>query len=388
MSTVLERVLGGISSVFVSEAYATPQYARQTGASCGGCHSVAPKLNKGGENFVARGYRLSPEHQEKSGSPTVPFATWVTARHEWQIAKKYDDTLLPKVEIISGGAINDNFAYFAEWRPVSLSAKADGSHQDRGGRFEDLFVNWLSSGGQHSIRVGQFRPLNQVDVSRRLSVGEPTALSTALPGTGEKHPDKRVQSLRGFSPSGRSPALAYTFQSVAADRPSDGLFHTVTLPVGGEFSLPLSAGARKEASFEFEALPKGVFLETFYRYLGLNSFGVHAFVGKDRWLASGLGTLSYGSVSATALLGFDQVGDSEMRQRLSAEVEYLPTWFSAVRPGVGFRFEQITNAKREPAYIPYMIVSGINTIWALQLQVECHIRKDNDACFLDISTIF
>ncbi|PIR21525.1 MAG: hypothetical protein COV45_01905 [Deltaproteobacteria bacterium CG11_big_fil_rev_8_21_14_0_20_47_16] len=387
---LLNRVFEGVTSLFVSEAYATPQYSRQTGLSCGGCHSVAPKLNQGGENFIARGYRMSPDLEVKMGGqpPSVPLSAWVTGRHERQIAKEYDDTLLPKVELISGGSISPNLSYFAEWRPVSLSARKDGTHQDRGGRFEDLFINWLSNSGRHSVRVGQFRPLNQLDVSRRLSVSEPTALSTSLPGTGDAHPDKRVQSLRSFSPSGRSPAVAYTFQSIAGDSPSDGLSHTITLPVGGEFSLPLSPGARKDASFEFEPKLKGVFLETAYRYLGVNTLGVHTFIGNDRWLASALGTANYGGLYATALFGIDKVGNAPARQRVSAELEYLPRIWSAFCPGVGFRFEHITNAKKEPAYIPYFVLSGINTVWAVQLQVEGRIQKDNDALIVDVSTLF
>ena len=33
-------------------------------------------------------------------------------------------------------------SYFIEWRVVSLSTRQDGSLKDRGGRFEDAFVNW------------------------------------------------------------------------------------------------------------------------------------------------------------------------------------------------------------------------------------------------------
>ena len=53
------------------------------------------------------------------------------------------------------------------------------------------------------------------------------------------------------------------------------------VPWPGEFSIPLTDEARENASFELEARPKGVFLESYYRR-ALNTVGLHAFVGDDR----------------------------------------------------------------------------------------------------------
>jgi len=111
--------------------------------------------------------------------------------------------------------------------------------------------------------------------------------------------------LRAFAPSGRSAGVTYQFRSLLGKRPSDGLFHLVTIPMPSEFSIPLTSEARREASFQFEGRPKGVFLETFYRR-GLNSIGGHAFLDRDRRLVQGVGTLNYKRFYATAGLGMDQ----------------------------------------------------------------------------------
>ena len=72
-----------------------------------------------------------------------------------------------------------------EWRPVSLEPRSDGTLRDRSGRFEDLFLTAVA-GDRLELFVGQFRQVQQVDVSRRLGVSEPALLSASLPGTSER----------------------------------------------------------------------------------------------------------------------------------------------------------------------------------------------------------
>jgi hypothetical protein len=55
------------------------------------------------------------------------------------------------------------------------------------------------------LQVGQFRPLSMIDVSRRLNLSEPTVFGSGLAGIPDS--DSRITGLRGFSASGRSPAI-------------------------------------------------------------------------------------------------------------------------------------------------------------------------------------
>jgi hypothetical protein len=374
-------LLAAVLTLSSVKSEATPQYARSTGLSCTDCHSVPPKLSVRGESFLARGYRLPLERER---TRTVPLAVWITGRYEERLPQDLEKAYVPRVELISGGPILDRFSYFIEWRVVSLDMRNDGSLRDRGGRFEDAFVNWEIN-DRNTLTVGQFRALNQYDVSLRLSVSEPALFSTALAGDPSVSP--RIQALRAFSPAGRSPGVAYTLQSVKGPFASDGLFHVINVPFVGELSLPLSDEARREASFELQGPPKGVFMETFYRR-NLNSVGAHAFIDDDRRLVTGVGRANYKDFYGTAGVGLDDATGRGSRTRYSFEAEYLPAWHEVIRPGAGFRVEHVTNAGREPAYIPYLVVSGPNSKFSFLLQIEGRFQGSSKGLFIDLSAMF
>lgn len=374
----------------VEPAPAIPQFARQTGLSCTHCHSIPPKLNLGGEAFLARGFRsrtrAAGEAPPLDLQQRLLVSTWVTARHEQELSgSKQGKTYLPKLEFVTGGPIGDSLSYFVEWRVLSYQMQSDRSLQDRSGRFEDIFLDWEFL-PNHEIRVGQFRALEQYDVSLRLSISEPALFSTSLPGAPSLNP--RTRAVRAFSPAGRSPGLSYAFHSIEGERPSDGLFHFITLPFPGELSFPLTRGARSEASFELEGIPKGVFLETFYRR-NLNSVGISSFIGDGRWLLMGLGMLNYGDLYATAGVRLDGGSNLPSNQFLSSlELEYLPTWNNLIRPGVGFRVEHVTGRDIGPAFIPYLVLSGPNTSFTFLTQLQFRIQENSSAMVLDFSILF
>lgn len=366
------------------QAMAIPQFARAWGLSCTDCHVLPPKLNARGEEFLERGYRWSDDRNERPDW-RWPLAVWVTGRYENQVTREFDQTFAPKVELISGGPIGSwPLSYFLEWRAVSLETRSNGTLRDRSGRFEDAYLDW-NFAQRHSVKIGQFRSLNQYDVSLRLSVTEPAAFSSSI--AGDFHPDSRIRSLRGFSPAGRSPGLTYSYQSIAGERPHDGLFHFFNIPFVGELSAPLNEEARREASFELRGPPKGVFLETFYRR-GLNSLGAHAFWDEDRWLAMAVGRLHWRDFYATGAVGADDAEGRPTRGRYSLELEYLPTRWEWVRPGIGFRVEHISHTRTDPAYNPYFALYFPNSKFTLLLQVQYRLQQNNEAFFCDLSLLF
>jgi hypothetical protein len=384
LSLAIGAAVVAFCAALAPRAEATPQFARSTGRSCVSCHIAPPKLNQWGEAFRARGYRLPNDEQLK---PTVPLAVWLTGRHEERSPGDLEKSYVHRVELISGGPLWDlPLSYFVEWRVVSLDLRTNGTLRDRGGRFEDALINWEIN-DSNTFTFGQFRSLNQYDVSLRLSVSEPVIFSGSL--AGPRSPNSRIQALRAFAPSGRSPGATYTFRSIGGPLPSDGLFHFVNVPFVGELSLPLSEEARREASFELEGPAKGVFLETFYRR-GLNSIGAHAFFGEnERRLFTGVGRFNYDDFYATAAAGIDDAAGRRSRGRFSIEAEYLPSYFDRIRPGIGFRIEQITHAQRDPAYIPYFVLTGPNTkYFTLLLQIEGRFQADTRGLFIDLSAIF
>jgi hypothetical protein len=289
---------------------------------------------------------------------------------------------LNRVEIISGGrVIAPWLTYFVEWRPVSQEGRNDGSLRDRSGRFEDLFLT--ASGGAIDLTAGQFRQMNQVDVSRRIGLSEPLLLSASLPGSGAG--SARELALRAFSPSGRSPSLR-----VGLHRNTErvGRWSTyLTLPFSGEFSIPLTREARTEASNELELNPKGIFVESFLRS-GLTSIGAHVFYDSDpdRYLANAVTTGSYRDLHWTGIVGVAKSG-GVTRGRWSIEGEVFPARLNGFL-GLGGRVEDQGGDGVEHAVIPYINAHFPGTRYTIRLTLERRLQRDRNATLLEIGTVF
>lgn len=371
-----------IASILAAPAVteATPQFARTYRVDCSYCHSLPPRLNERGLNFLAVGYRFETEQR----SSTVPLAVWNTidleARYSADLVKGYPG----RVEIISAGPMGRRgAAYFAEWRALSQSIGGNRRLLNRSGRFEDLFVRTpVTSGRALSITVGQFRALTQVDVSQRLSLSEPLAFSSSVPG--KRARTARLTGLRAFSASGRQPAIRAEYQLTRTGAPADGWFAAATLPLTGELTIPMTDAA----SFELEGRPKGVFLEAFRRS-GLTSIGGHAFVGDQRRrLVTGVVTHDVGNwLALLAGVGaFHAAGVTDMRLSIGGEA----TVGSRVVGGV--RVDHRTRQNRDPAVMLYgngHLPFGPSSFrQALRLQIEHRIQPANHATAFALSHVF
>lgn len=355
-----------------------PYFARKYGVTCAQCHVAPPKLNAFGEEFVARGYDMPGLTARR----TWPFALWVSGRSEsLPVPEDVADNLrayLNRVELISGGRIVAPWlSYFIEWRPVSQEARSTGTLRDRSGRFEDIFMTLTRNRAELSL--GQFRQIAQVDVSRRLSLSEPLVLSASL--AGRAGGSSREVSLRAFSPAGRSPAAR-----AAWSQPLAGVGRWTTLaslPVSGEFSIPLNDEARVEASNELELRPKGVVIESFVRR-GLTSFGGHLFFDEStRYLAHAITTGESAGLHWTAIGGVAKSGEP-LLGRWSFEAEYLP--HSLV--GVGGRVEDRARDGARIAVLPYVNAHFPGTRYTLRLTIERRLQRDRNATLIELATIF
>ncbi|HUO86012.1 MAG TPA: hypothetical protein VM617_01370 [Thermoanaerobaculia bacterium] len=369
-----------VASLLPSQAAAIPSFARSYEVSCSHCHVIPPKLNEVGERFVDAGYRLA----ELEARPTVPASLWVSGRAESRRVdgdRELIDPYLNRVELISGGQIQPWLSYFIEWRLLSQESQGDGSLRDRSGRFEDAFLV-ASPGERLALTLGQFRAVDQVDVSRRLSLREPLALSASLPGEPASTP--RRSSLRAFSPAGRSPGLRLAWTDhLGGDRRWTA---SLTVPMPGELSIPLNSEARREASNEIELRAKGVVLEGFVQR-GVTSYGGHLFYDSaNRYLLNGVVAGSRGPFHWTVVAGFDEV-DATRRSRWSLEGEYLrgPRW------GIGARLEDRSRDGAEPALLPY-------ATWhrhlprplpaRLAVTLEQRVQEERNATLLEVGLFF
>jgi hypothetical protein len=384
----------GICLLQAAEAAAIPLFARRHEVSCQQCHAAPPKLNAFGEAFRARGYRMPPGFRTRG---TVPLAVWLSGRsdalHDEAEVSEAVRAYVNKLELISGGPVVAPWlTYFVEWRAVSLETQRREGRirlRDRSGRFEDLFL--VAAADNLSVAVGQYRQVNQVDVSLRLGLSEPLVLSSGLPGSdrglardaaGELTTAARRQlSLRSFSPSGRSPAVRAGWSSPMGD--GWGWTTFATLPLPGEFSIPLTREARIEASNELELEAKGIFVESYIRR-GLTSFGAHAFYDHpERFLAQAVTTGNRGPLHWTAIAGLARAGDPVLG-RWSVEGEYLPHYFI----GAGARVEDRAGDGAEAGFIPYLNVHFPGTRYTVRLTIEKRVQSGSDATLVELATIF
>ena len=347
---------------------------------CSYCHSAPPRLNPRGLRFLAAGYQLDTRQR----SATIPAAVWNTVDLEWRHSAGLVKGFPGRVEIISAGPIRRSQAvYFAEWRALSQSVGGDGRLLNRSGRFEDLYVRLpLTRGGALSMTAGQFRTLTQIDVSLRLSLSEPLVFSSGVPG--RRASSARLTGLRGFSPSGRQPAVRVEYQATRAPSPADGWFVAATLPLTGELTIPLTDAA----SFELEGRPKGVFLEAFRRS-GLTSVGGHAFVGDEgRRLVGALLTHNLGDRFAllAGLGAFHASGVTDTRFSVGGEVTI------SSRMVGGIRVDHRTGQDRDPAVLVYgnghLPFGPPSFRQAVRLQIEHRIQPANHVTGFALSHLF
>jgi hypothetical protein len=372
--------IGCLSGCTPSLLEATPQFARTYRVDCSYCHSAPPRLNERGLRFLTAGYRLVGDER----SDTIPLAVWNTVDLEWRHSTDLAKGFPSRVELISAGPIGrSRAAYFAEWRALSQSIGGNGRLLNRSGRFEDLFLRApVTSAGAFSFTVGQFRALTQVDVSQRLSLSEPLVFSSSV--AGRRAADARLTALRAFSASGRQPAVRAEYQFSQAHSPADGWFAAATLPLTGELTIPFTDAA----SFEFEARPKGVFLEAFRRS-GLTSLGGHAFIGEEgRRVVTAVITHDLGNrLALLAGVGtFHAAGVTDTRFSVGGEA----TISSRIVGGI--RVDHRTGQGRDPAVLLYgncHVPFGPSAFrQALRLQIEHRIQPANHVTGFALSHVF
>lgn len=370
-----------------SSAQALPQFSRMYQTSCNTCHTVVPRLNLTGMDFLARGYRPAPGMRRKKHD-TIPVGVWLSGRSDDQISKGKSATYFNKAEILLADSVGSNFNYLAEWRVQDLEAQSNGSLRDRSGRFEDAWMSWQLS-NRFTFTLGQYRPLGQIESGRKVSISTPAIFDTSVSGEGSS---ERLRAVDAFSPNTRSPGFTFTYQSIggrANDLAMNGLFHQVTVPFVGELSAPLNQNARHNASFEFESRIRGVVLETWYRH-NYSSVGVHGFIDSNRYLANVVGQTNRGDFYVTGGLGFSKSQGRAARMTTTLELEYLPTLPDGrFRPGAGLRIDNVSHSNAKPAFVPYLVLATPNTKgFTTLIQLEYFKQANHDRFRVDLSAMF
>ncbi len=357
-------------------ARAIPYFARKYDVRCSQCHAVPPMLNAFGQRFVANGYKL-PELP--AAEATIPVAVWASYRGEVDQSRDRAKVFPNRVELISADSLSPWLSYFVEWRALSYQTTGTQRLVARHGRFEDVFLQFLLP--RVSVTAGQFRMLNQWDVSRRLTLSEPAAFSSGIGGPPAL--DTRLRSLRSFSWSGRAPAVRATVQALGGDASADGWFHELTLPFSGELTLPVGEESKRNASFSLEARPKGFVYETYYRK-NLSSIGTSLFVGNDRRAANLTGVLQAGRHAILATAGTVHFRQGHNDFRLSVGDTWVPReWLAA-----GLRLDHVSAARIRPAIYPHINLSFPGGKYTFLVTLEQRIQQRNHGFFAELGTVF
>lgn len=350
---VLMAVGGLLAGAAPGEA--VPYFARKYNVTCATCHVMPPKLNLTGWRFVMNGYKLGSREEK----PTFPFAVWTTGRREDRESAGFSENYLQKVELIAGGQLSKDTAYFVEWLPQNKALQAPNKFRERHRRFEDLFiVNTLNP--TTTLTVGQFRIASQVDTSHRISINEPLALSSAVDG---------------FAPSGRRPAVRLDFaRRKECSTGVDGDFYAIAIPMRGELTL--------NNQFTLSTHVEGVFLQG-YRRRGLNTVGAFAFLDDDRNVFGVVGTYNQGRWFST-LIAAATDGFTKNDTRVSWENEFLVSRYAMV----GLRWDRQSKTAHPDAFVPYVNIAFPLTHWTVRIQYERRQQAGGKQDVIDIGLIF
>ncbi len=112
--SVRGALLGFSLSVMAPDVFAVPAFARRYEVACAFCHQIFPKLNRRGERFKERGFRLENE-DNFDGSVWVKSAP-ISGRLEGTryLPESRDDRNVGYLKVLSAGNLGSRVSYWAD----------------------------------------------------------------------------------------------------------------------------------------------------------------------------------------------------------------------------------------------------------------------------------
>jgi len=159
-NTVFSFIILLVFTLFTSEAFSIPAFARKYNMTCKTCHSPFPKLKPYGEDFAANGFALKDKDAPRYFVPTgddrlnlirdVPLAFRLEAytTYNQDDTKRLDFTGPIVFKLLSGGAITKDVSYYVYY---ILEKGEPGKIEDAFLYFNNLF------GSELDFSIGQFQ---------------------------------------------------------------------------------------------------------------------------------------------------------------------------------------------------------------------------------------
>jgi hypothetical protein len=138
-------------SVFATDAFAVPAFARRYEVACSFCHQIFPKLNRMGERFKERGFRLETEDKFDSSVwvKSVPISGRLFVTRN--LPEGRDGSTIGYLKVLSAGNLGSKLSYWVD--DAWLRANDDTTHikPDNGWARVDF-----KDGGKFYAKAGRF----------------------------------------------------------------------------------------------------------------------------------------------------------------------------------------------------------------------------------------
>lgn len=295
----LTALIGAVIQTKPPPAHALPTFARQTGATCNTCHSIAPKLTTTGLAFQANYFNWpgGPPPGLGRGLNSIPLSVLIT----------------------NTGGNSQNAPTGTKFQAAELFAA--GGFSPRAGRGGGYWVDYLAGSnngvrpsfldgawvavplpgtqGRLAMRVGQFSPINyQWDGVGSLMQTLPAALT---------------DPVNSISLDSSTPAVSLEYFSNRGRRTANGLYVNAGMPLAGH--LTLNQDSRLYGA-------QGAYLHAFVRH-GYDTQGVFAYRSGSS-TQEGL-ILTRQLTPQLSVLGIGAVGGdfNGNQQHLSGESDYV-----------------------------------------------------------------
>ncbi len=140
-------------TVGVTNAYAIPSFARQTGFDCAVCHTVFPELTQTGREFKMRGYTMSNGEKRSLFSPLaamvmVDVTNNTNNDNGNDVIAKNGAITIPQISLFYGGKITDKSGAFIQLTdtPFYLPHRKDlGSDTANGVHLDNVDIRYADS---------------------------------------------------------------------------------------------------------------------------------------------------------------------------------------------------------------------------------------------------
>jgi hypothetical protein len=137
-----------ISCLIAERSYAVPSFARQTGKSCSGCHTVWPRLNITGREFKVTAYTDVAEDYQRIEKDTLDLLRYgplslsiITLPYTKTTGQRAETNIPDEVALFYAGRITPEIGAFIE--PI-LAPEFE---------FEFAKIAWYSRLGEHTIGI-------------------------------------------------------------------------------------------------------------------------------------------------------------------------------------------------------------------------------------------